>query len=738
MKLFIVESPGKVKKIQGFLGPSWNVVASVGHVRDLPERTMGVEPPDFVPQYEATERGAKVLKELAHKVRDAEAVYLATDPDREGEAIAWHLAQALRLREPRRVTYTEITEAAVKAALDNAQTIDRRLVSAQEARRVLDRLVGYLVSPVLSRQNGCALSAGRVQSPAVRLVVERERAIRDFRVTAHFGVDLVFEAMEHVTDGWKASWLPREGGWLEEGQDYVLDKAMAEQVARIEAVTVQDCRDKESKAAPPAPFTTSTLQQAASAALKINPTQCMALAQKLYENGHITYMRTDSPNLSEEAIAAIRSWAAEHDHPVPAAPRIWKSKEGAQEAHEAIRPTHFEVEDAGETEDEQALYRLIRLRALASQLEEAVFSVRVLRLEGDAGDRKAVFEAKGRILVKPGWKALVAKDQTDEDEEEPENQIPKLDAGTKLKPLEGKVISRKTRPPARFTEAALVRELEKRGIGRPSTYAAILQNIIQTHNYLKVDPKRFLVPTEQGEKVVDALSSFGFLDYEFTRRMEEQLDAIAAGQEQYQPVVAATYDALQSDAGAYIEATSPRCPVCGKPLVHRYKKDSKEQKGYNFWGCSGYEKDGNGCPASFADDGGKPGERIDTRAKAALSEYQCPACSRALIHRQGEKNGRAYDFWGCSGWKEGCKATFANDGGKPGERQDNKPKEQPAASGHKCPKCKGHLIRRRGTSQKTGKPYDFYSCQGTCKATYNPKKDGSPDFTPKERKKNQR
>lgn len=730
MKLFIVESPGKVKKIQGFLGPSWKVVASVGHVRDLPERTIGVEPPDFVPHYEATERGAKVLKDLAYKVKNAEAVYLATDPDREGEAIAWHLADALHLGDARRVTYTEITETAVRAALRQTRDIDRRLVSAQEARRVLDRLVGYLVSPVLSRQNGCVLSAGRVQSPAVRLVVERERAIRDFRVTAHFGVDLVFEAMEHVSDGWKAVWLPKEGSWLEEAQEYVLDRAVAEQVAGIGTVTVQACTETECRAAPPAPFTTSTLQQAASAALKINPTRCMALAQKLYESGHITYMRTDSPNLSEEAIAAIRSWAAEHDHPVPAAPRAWKSKEGAQEAHEAIRPTHFEVEDAGENEEEQALYRLIRLRALASQLEEAVYALRVLRLEGEVDGKKAVFEAKGRTLVRSGWKVLVARDQTDENEEEPENQIPKLAAGTKIKPQEGKVVPKKTRPPARFTEAALVRELEKRGIGRPSTYAAILQNIIQTHRYLQVDRKRFLVPTEQGEKVVDALGSFGFLDYEFTKRMEEQLDAIAEGREQYQPVVAVTYNALQSDTGAYIEATSPKCPECGKPLVHHFRKASKEQKGYNFWGCSGHN---DGCPVTFADKNGAPGERQDNRPRVQLSEFMCEVCGKPLIHHQGEKNGRAFDFWGCSGWKDGCKGTFANDNGKPGARQDNKPKAE--AGGCKCPQCQGNLVRRKGTSRKTGRPYDFYSCQGKCKTTYHVRKDGSPDFTPKEKKK---
>ena len=726
MKLFIVESPGKVKKIQGFLGPSYRVMASFGHVRDLPDREMGIAPPDFTPEYVATERGKGILAKIRAAAKDAEEVYLATDPDREGEAIAWHIEDALGLKGAKRVSYTEITEQAVKTALRSTRGIDRHLVAAQECRRVLDRLVGYMVSPALSRQSGDKLSAGRVQSPAVRLVVDRERAIRDFKVTAHFGVDLVFEAMEHITDGWKASWLPKEG-WLEEGQDYILDKTLAEQVAAVSSVVVLDCTESESKTAPPAPFTTSTMQQAASAALKINPAACMALAQRLYENGHITYMRTDSPNLSEEAIAEIRSWAAQHDYPVPAAPRTWKSKEGAQEAHEAIRPTHIEAEEAGENEEEQALYRLIRLRAIASQLEEAVYAVRSLRLEGEAADRKAVFEAKGRTLVQPGWKVLVTKDQTDDGEEEDENQIPKLEARLSLNPQEGKLLSKKTRPPARYTEASLIRELEKRGIGRPSTYAAILENITTTHQYLGLE-KRNLVPTEKGEKAVDAMNgTFAFCDYDFTKKMEEELDAIAEGKGRYQPLVAESHKQLRAEIDAYIAVTSPKCPECGQPLRHLVKAAAKGHKGYNFWGCSGHPD----CPATFADAGGVPGERQDTKPKAEPSEYVCAACGKPLIHRQGEKNGRAFDFWGCSGFPQ-CKASFANDAGKPGERQDTKAKK--AASEHKCPKCKGDLARRQGTSQKTGKAYDFYSCLGKCKATYNPTEDGTPEFEGRQRK----
>ncbi|MBO5516389.1 MAG: type I DNA topoisomerase, partial [Schwartzia sp.] len=477
MKVFIVESPGKVKKIQGFLGSGYKVMASVGHIRDLPEKDMGVEPPQFKPKYVVTK--PDVVKKLKEAVKGATHVYLATDPDREGESIAWHLAEALRLDRPHRVTYTEITEAAVKNALLKTREIDLNLVAAQEGRRVLDRQVGYMVSPALSGQIGDKVSAGRVQSPAVRLVVERERAIREFSVTNHFGVELVFAAGAGDTTPWKAVWLPKQGGWLAEDQEFVLDEEAAKKVAAVKPVTVRDCRNSKSTSAPPAPFTTSTLQQAASAALKINPATCMSLAQSLYEGGHITYMRTDSPNLSDEAIAAIRAWASRNGHKTPPLPRKWPAKESAQEAHEAIRPTHIEVETAGNTEDEKALYALIRLRAIVSQLVDAEFAVRTLTLVGDADGREVVFEAKGKTLAVPGWRALVAKDQTDESEDEEECVVPELLVGASLSDYEGKVVAKKTKPPARYTEAALVRELEKRGIGRPSTYASILDNIIK-------------------------------------------------------------------------------------------------------------------------------------------------------------------------------------------------------------------------------------------------------------------
>ncbi len=654
MKLLIVESPGKVKKIQSFLGSSWKVMASVGHVRDLPKKDIGVQPPDFVPDYLPTTRGKDVLARLKAAASDATEIYLATDPDREGEAIAWHIEDVLGLKNVKRIRYAEITAQAVKDAIAAPQTIDRNMVAAQEGRRVLDRLVGYMVSPVLSQQTGGRLSAGRVQSPAVRLVVERERAIKNFKVTVHYGVDLIFEAMEHVTKGWRASWQPKLGGWLDDGAEYLLDKGIADKVAAVRDVIVTSCVESEKKTAPPAPFITSTLQQAASAALKMSPKQTMAVAQKLYEDGHITYMRTDSPNLSDEAIAEIRSWAATNDYLLPAKPRGWKSREGAQEAHEAIRPTHFEVEIAGETEEERKLYEMIRLRAIASQLEDAVFLVRVLQLEAAIDSKIAYFEARGRVLKVAGWKALVAEDQTSEDDREEENQIPLLEEQRHLVAQDSELLTKKTKPPKRYTEAALIKALEAKDIGRPATYASILDNIT-SRGYLTFD-KRFLVPTEIGEKVVDSLTGhFFFLDYLYTREMEAALDDIATGKKKYLDVVSEGYQKLIKEIDVFVDETSPKCPECGKALRHMKRADNGEKKGFDFWSCSGYPD----CQVTFTDVNNAPGERQDNKPKPEESDFACPECGRPLVRRRGvsKKTGKEYDFFACSGYPK-CKKSF--------------------------------------------------------------------------------
>ena len=552
--------------------------------------------PDFKPQYIPTDRGKDVLSRLAGMVKNAEEIFLATDPDREGEAIAWHLQDALKLKNAKRVTYTEITEAAIRAALSAPRSIDKALVAAQEGRRVLDRFCGYMVSGPLSNAVGVKLSAGRVQSPAVRLVVEREQEIKAFSSTTHYGAELTFKNIDNFTDSWKATFLFKP--WLPDsaaGQEYLLDKSLAEKAAALRSLNVLDCKESESRAVPPAPFTTSTLQQAASSSLKFTPKQTMQLAQRLYEQGMITYMRTDSPNLSQEAIHAIRAYCEAKGWPLVEMPRKWKSKEGAQEAHEAIRPTHIEIEDAGETAGEQALYRLIRLRSLASQLADAVYAVRILQLGAELDGRQAIFEAKGRTLLSQGWRILADQEDVppsegegEEAEKEPSNPVPAMKPGTRATALTGTVTTKKTKPAARFTEASLIRELEKRGIGRPSTYAAIIDTI-SSRGYVTTE-KRFLIPTHLGEKVVSGLCGhFSFIEYDFTRTMEQSLDDIAEGKANYRSVITSAYDQLSKEVQDFAKATGKVCEKCGKPMVHRVKKSGKDGKGgYDFWGCSGW------------------------------------------------------------------------------------------------------------------------------------------------------
>ena len=723
MNLVIVESPGKIEKVGKILGPDYMVKASKGHVRDLPEKGAGVEPPLFQPQYVPTAKGKGTLADLKAALKKADTVFLATDPDREGEAIAWHLAEALKLHEPRRITFNEITETAIKNAVSQPRTINMPLVRAQECRRVLDRLVGYPVSVEVSRVVGRKLSAGRVQSPALRLVVEREKEINNFKCTTHFGVELTFESVENIKDGWRAQWDAKN--WLEPDADFFLDKDMAERVAAIKTFTVSGYSESDSnRQAPPPPFTTSSLQQAASNALKFSPQKTMELAQNLYSQGHISYIRTDSTALSQEALDSIRSLASQNDWPVPAKVRTWKNKAGAQEAHEAIRPTHFEIEEAGSGPDEKALYHLVRVRAIASQLEDAVFSVTEVALEAELDGKQVAVKARGRRPVSPGWRVLLENDQTEEPQEdgEPANNLPKLREGAQVMAMSGRVLSRKTRPPARFTEASLVKKLEDMGIGRPATYAATLDKIT-ANEYVKVE-NRQLVPTSIGQSLIEAMAGkFTFLEYGFTKALEQRLDNIAESRDDFLAVVKDVHSKLAEEIKGFIAVAGHPCPDCGKALLHKVKAPTKDKgnSGYDFWGCSGYPE----CSATFNDNGGQPGARQEKREPAPLSEHACQKCGKPLRHIQ--KDGPdGFSFWGCSGYPD-CRETYEDDGGKPGEKRVPKGKGA-SASGVVCPKCKGPLYRRQGTSKKTGNDYDFFGCADrACGSTYQTK-DGQPDL----------
>ena len=555
--LFIVESPGKTKKIAGFLGPGFIVNASFGHLRDLPPKDMGVDVENgFKPTYVVIDNKAgkskrAIIAELKAQAAKADSIYLATDDDREGEAIAWHLFVVLglkRLGKPvHRVRFNAITRPAIEKALVAAGKIDIPLVSAQECRRVLDRLVGWMVSPKL-RHLGQGFSAGRVQSPAVRLVVDREREIRNFQPVTHYTV----EARMDLPFPWKALW--EHSMYREKGQALWLDKAVAEAVAKVARLTVLSVVKSQRERRPPPPFITSTLQQAASVALRLSPEKTMALAQKLYEQGLITYMRTDNPNLSEEGLQDIAAYLRANGLPVAARPNTWKTKDSAQGAHEAIRPTHAAECQAGASGEEQALYKLIWQRAVASQMANAQFDVTEVRLEGNVpvpiDNKPALFVAKGETITAKGWMALTeAHEENENQTAEPAQTIPALKTGDAFD-CKGVCIAKQTTPPSRYTEAALVKKLEELGIGRPSSYATIVGNLKSpVRHYVIINAKRQLEPTDRGFAVVDELvgKKFSFLEYPYTRHLETGLDQVAAGTKTYQDLLGEAWAVLKME-----------------------------------------------------------------------------------------------------------------------------------------------------------------------------------------------
>lgn len=639
MKLMIVESPNKVAKIGSILGADWKVAASIGHIRDLPSKSLGVNISDYSPEYVYTDRGESVVNRLQQLAANAEVVYLATDPDREGESIAWHLKETLHLKRYERVTFTAITPEVILSAIKQPRKIDDALVKAQEARRVLDRLVGYQVSRPLSNIAGKpGLSAGRVQSPAVRIVVERERAIQNFKSTKHFGAEVIFDG-----GAWRAQWNTKP--FLADEQEYILDEAIATKAAQCRDFRITASSRKPAFTPPPAPFTTSTMLQAASRQLGFSPETTSQLAQKLFDSGLITYHRTDSQNFADEALSEIRSFASDSGWALPQAPRKWKSKESAQEAHEAIRPTHLEHRAAGETPDQQALYALIWTRAVASQLADAEYSETKLVLTTQHEGTEFIFNAKGRTLTAPGWKILTPKDATDEEEEdesEAHNKVPLLPEGAAKQAESGRILNLVTKAPGRYTEASLIKQLERFGIGRPSTYASILKKII-AQEYVAIS-KKYLVPTPLGNLVVDALvGNFLFLDYDFTKNLEQDLDDIAEGKAEYVSVVGNANSQLlkelehvtlstvaQSRPTLTLEGIA-QCPVCKQGKI-RLQKNTDPTK--SFWGCTAYR---NGCKFTvYASKSGK------TLSEASVKQL-CEKGITSVIKGFKSKAGKAFE-----------------------------------------------------------------------------------------------
>lgn len=593
-KLLIVESPAKAKTIEKYLKDlgDFKVTASVGHIRDLPKSNktaIDIEG-GFIPNYEISKGKEKVIKDikaLAKKVKPEE-IYLATDPDREGEAIAWHLKEALGLKDPKRVVFNEITEEAVKEAVQNPRKIDDNLKQAQEARRVLDRLVGYDLSGLIWKKVRYGLSAGRVQSPALRILMERERLIRAFIPEAFWVLDALVQtkkipASAGMTDTKLSVACEKEIKSKKEVDD-ILKKAKAEDWKIV------DVKKTNAKRQPKAPFTTSTLQQTASTRLGYSPANTMRIAQKLYEAGHITYMRTDSSTLSNQALAGIQKsvtslFGAKHHQ----SRSYGKKSKNAQEAHEAIRPTNFAKKSIGNTADQKKLYELIWARTVASQMVDA----KVLRTKivtNTKSENIPNFSINGQIIVEEGW---IKADPMSRSEDV---TLPDLSAGEDLKLVEINDTEKETQPPSRYTEAGLVKELEKRGIGRPSTYASIIKTIID-RGYVDKEG-RTLIPTDTGD-VVSSFLEKNFENYisdNFTAEMENELDEIAEGKRDYTKTLTDFYKDFNKDVKSKEnlekitnlgKADDYKCPKCNGEMNFKLGRGGKFISCSKFPDCDG-------------------------------------------------------------------------------------------------------------------------------------------------------
>jgi DNA topoisomerase-1 len=748
-KLVIVESPAKAKTIQKYLGRGFRVEASMGHVRDLPKSDLGVDVEhDFLPVYEVAKGKEKVVAALKKSIKAADAVYLATDPDREGEAIAWHITQAAGIPRGKpifRVEFSEITRNAVQQAIAQPRQIDHNLVDAQQARRVLDRLVGYKLSPLLWDKVMRGLSAGRVQSVAVRLVVEREREIEAFvareywTIEADLGKQSAASSRQQVDrkDTFRAVLIERAGKKLEKFA--IGDKEAADAiVSDLDGADyiVRKITRKDKRRTPAPPFTTSTLQQEAGRKLGFSAKRTMIVAQQLYEGidiggadgtvGLITYMRTDSFNIAREAQEEARRVILErYGEPyLPEKPPVYRTKaKGAQEAHEAIRPTSSlrHPDDLRDTltREQHRLYDLIWKRFVASQMAAALFDSTTVDIgagmaltprpspaaAGEGSVDPYTFRATGSVLKFPGFLAVynVSLDEGEEDEDS-ERKLPALAEREPLDLIQLLSLQHFTEPPPRFTEASLVKELERLGIGRPSTYAPTLATIVD-RKYVEASDKK-LLPTTLGRVVTELLVEHfpSIVDYGFTSSMEQQLDDIAEGQKKWGPVLRDFYGPFERTLANAKEtmrnikredvSAGLICPKCGTgELMIKFGRNGE------FLACNRYPD------CDFTSDFHRDSEGqivLDSASAPETSDVMCNVCGRPMII----KKSRFGPFLGCSGYPD-CKNTRRI--GK-----DGKPVPLPEPTGVTCPKCgEGELMQRRG---KFGRP--FYGCNRYPKCDY--------------------
>ncbi|WP_428356608.1 type I DNA topoisomerase [Methyloprofundus sp.] len=712
--LIIVESPAKSKTIEKYLGKDFQVLASYGHLRDLIPKEGAVDPEnDFAMKYQVQERNQRHVQAITKALKGADTLYLATDPDREGEAISWHLLEMLKAKKllknktVHRVVFHEITKKAVTHAIENPGEIATTLVDAQQARRALDYLVGFNLSPLLWKKIRRGLSAGRVQSPALRMIAERELEIEAFKTREYWSITakLVYEKQ-----AFKAKLTHYNGEKLEQFSIQNDDQAQATQQALVAAadgiLSVAKLEKKQRRRNPAAPFITSTLQQEAARKLGFTTKRTMMVAQQLYEGmdigggeaaGLITYMRTDSVNLAEEALENIRQLISDKygTDQIPKEPRLFKTKsKNAQEAHEAIRPTLAQQTPADLkkylTSDQFKLYDLIWKRTVACQMIHA--TINTVSVDLQCGSEKNVFRATGSVIAKPGFMTVYLEGKDDNKEsDDKETFLPPMAEGDSI-PLDAIVTNQHfTEPPPRYSEASLVKSLEEHGIGRPSTYASIISTL-QNREYVTLETKRFY-PTDVGRIVNKFLTEHftKYVDYDFTANLEDELDAVSRGEKDWVPLMRdfwIPFTKLIQDKEESVqrkdvtqEAIDEKCPECGKQLSIRLGRNGR------FIGCTDYPA----CSytRNLNDDG------TESNAPEVIEGRKCPECESDLVM----KTGRYGKFIGCSSYPK-CKHI--------------EPLEKPLDTEVECPKCKkGTILKRKSRNNKV-----FYSCSGYPKCDY--------------------
>jgi DNA topoisomerase-1 len=678
LKLIIVESPAKAKTIKNFLGKEYEVIASKGHIRDLPKSRFGIkideETHEIVPEYRVAKENSATVKQIQELAKKSDTIYIATDEDREGEAIGWHIAHAIK-KDPDalpRIVFHEITKSAINHALENPRSIDMDRVNAQQTRRLLDRIVGYKLSPLLSSKIQKGLSGGRVQSSSLKIVVDREREIKAFKPEEYWTIDTLFDPnIEASLVGYKGEKLKKLS---------IKNKAQAEEIAetiRKEAFSVASIETRQRKTSTPPPFMTSTLQQTASSKLGMSPKKTMMIAQTLYEgvktpngtSGVITYMRTDSLNMAAEAVTAARDTIKETygEKYLPEKPKSYgKKAKGAQEAHEAIRPTMLEFTPQIAAQylkpDELKLYRLIYNRFLACQMNDAVFEQQSIIFKSDSAE----YKANGRKLLFDGFYRVIGTDDKDK-------LLPAMKEGQTMKIASIEPNQHFTEPPSRFSEASLIKQLESEGIGRPSTYAPTISTLA-ARNYITIE-KRQIVPTEVAFTVTEMLEKHfpEIVDASFTANMEEILDKIADEGHEWQKVLRDFYFPFMEEIESgkknikSLKLAKPigrKCPECGSELLLRSGRYG------NFIACSGFPK------CKYTEQVEEEGGEQKEEPQVETTDEICEKCGSPMVIKTG-RNGK---FLACSAYPK-CKNT--------------RPLEAPKEAAVPCPECGGKLLYRQ-------------------------------------------